>query len=139
MKKIFLFLSLVWFTSSTINAQFNVSFMTNADNSLVGVGYAFNEKLATDFRLYSTSAMSDATIQALLRYNFVRKEDYSVYVSGGLILNQINAATLPVGVEFKPFKNQQKFSIFVELQPFYEFDFSELFIAGFGGVRFSFN
>jgi hypothetical protein len=139
MKKIFFVTLFVVLLSVKSNAQFNLSFLTNSENSLLGVGYSFNEKLSTDLRVYSTTSFSDATIQALLKYNFVRKEDYSVYVSAGMILNRINAVVVPIGVEFKPFKDYQKVSFFIEAQPYYELDLSEAFISGFGGLRYSFN
>lgn len=138
MKKIIVLILLITLIPTKSIAQFNVSFLTNSSNTFVGVGYGFNEKISTDLRIFSTTAVSSLTIQALLRYDFVRKEDYAVYVAAGLMLNDLNAALLPVGVEFKPIKNNQKFSIFIEFQPFYEFDFSEFFVAGYGGLRYRF-
>lgn len=119
MKKIIFLILLTTLIPIKSIAQFNVFFLTNSSNTFVGVGYGFNEKISTDLRIFSTTAAEGITIQALLRYDFVRKEDYSVYVAAGLMLNELNAALLPVGVEFKPIKNNQKFSIFVEFQSFY--------------------
>ena len=134
-----IFMLLLVFSFSNANAQVSVSYFGNAHNSKVGVAYGFNEKLWTELRLYSGTSLENTTAEAVLNYNFVRREKYNAYVGGGVVLNSLNGLVLPLGVNFSPFENLNNFSLHIELQPMYEVDYEDLFLNGFGGIRYKFN
>ncbi|CAM4356302.1 hypothetical protein [Gillisia limnaea] len=137
LKAIFI-LSLL-FSFNQAKAQLSVSYFGNSANSKVGVGYDFNEKLWTELRIYSGTSLENVTAEAVLNYNFLRREKYRTYVGGGVVVNNLNGVVVPIGVQFTPFESLNNFSFHIELQAMYEVDYEDLFINGFGGIRYKFN
>ncbi|MDT0690469.1 hypothetical protein RM549_11785 [Salegentibacter sp. F188] len=134
-----IFMLLLVFSFSKANAQVSVSYFGNANISKVGVAYDFNEKLWTELRILSGTDLQNFTAEAVLNYNFLRREKYNAYVGGGVVVNVFNGFVVPLGVSFSPFESLKNFSLHVELQPMYEVDFADVYIYGYGGIRYKFN
>lgn len=142
MSKVALKLSFILFMVISIHearSQVSVSYFGNATNSKIGVAYDFNESLWTELRLYSGTSLSNITAEAMLNYNFLRREKYTGYFGGGVVVNSLNGIVVPVGTSFTPFESLDNFSFHIELQPMYELDYDDIFINGFGGIRYKFN
>ncbi|MFN3640952.1 MAG: hypothetical protein ACK4UK_08535 [Flavobacterium sp.] len=140
MKNLKLLITLILgFVVTMSYSQTTTSFYLNESNSKLAIGYEFNEKLWTDFRIYSGTNISNFTPEIVLNYNFLRKENYYTYVGGGIILNNINGIVVPFGVGIKPFENMKNLSINIEFNPLYEIDLDDLFIRGFIGLRYIIN
>ncbi|MGZ9734328.1 hypothetical protein [Flavobacterium sp. GNP002] len=137
LKAIFIFSLL--FSFNETQAQVSVSYFGNSTNTKIGVGYDFNEKLWTELRIYSGTSLANTTAEAVLNYNFLRKEKFRTYVGGGIVVNNLNGIVVPVGVQFTPFENLNNFSFHIELQLMYEVDYEDMFVNGFGGIRYKFN
>lgn len=133
------FFLLIIFSANEARSQVSVSYYGNANTSKVGVAYDFNEKLWTELRLYSGTSIGNLTAEAVLNYNFLRRESYETYFGGGIVVNNLNGVVLPVGVRFTPFESLSNFSFHIELQSMYEVDYENLFINSFGGMRYRFN
>ena len=128
-----LILGIIFFNSYS---QISASFYQNESNSKIAIGYEFNDKLWTDFRLYSITNIENITPEIVLNYNFMKKEKYEAYIGAGIILNNINGIIIPIGIGIKPFENLKNLSLNIELNPLYEIDFEDVFIRGFIGIRY---
>ncbi|MFI8380515.1 hypothetical protein [Leeuwenhoekiella sp. NPDC079379] len=117
-------------------SQISASFYQNESNSKIAIGYEFNDKLWTDFRLYSGTNIENITPEIVLNYNLVKKEKYETYIGAGIVLNNINGIVIPIGIGIKPFESLKKLSFNIELNPLYEIDFEDVFIRGFIGIRY---
>ncbi len=120
-------------------SQISVSYYGNSNLSKVGVGYDFNDKLWTELRIYSGTTIEEITPEVVLNYNFLNKEDYKIYAGGGVVLNYFNGIVSQVGTQIMPFEKLKNFSFHIELQPQYNFDFEDIYIFGYGGIRYKFN
>ncbi|MEO2128646.1 MAG: hypothetical protein ABGW91_10810 [Christiangramia sp.] len=120
------------------NAQLSTSFYTNNHLSKVGVGYEFNEKLWSEVRFYSGTNIHGITPEVVLNYNFRRKEYYDAYIGGGLVVNYFDGIVIQAGVLIKPIQELPNLSLIIELQPLYEGGYNQMFLNGFGGLRFRF-
>lgn len=136
--KISLFLLFV-FSFNQAQSQISASFYGNANNSKIGFGYDFNESLWTEVRLYSDTSIGNATAEAVLNYNFLRRETYDTYFGGGIVVNNLTGVILPIGARLKPFENLRNLAFHIELQPMYEVDFDDVLLFGFAGLRYTFN
>jgi len=128
-----LILGITFFNSYS---QISASFYQNESNSKIAIGYEFNDKLWTDFRLYSGTNIENITPEIVLNYNFLKKKKYETYIGAGIILNNINGIIIPIGIGIKPFENLKNLSLNIELNPLYEIDFGDVFIRGFIGIRY---
>ena len=128
-----LILGIIFFNSYS---QISASFYQNESNSKIAIGYEFNNKLWTDFRLYSGTNIENITPEIVLNYNFVKKEKYETYIGAGIVLNNINGIIIPIGIGIKPFENLKNLSLNIELNPLYEIDFEDVFIRGFIGIKY---
>tara|TARA_B100000795_G_scaffold105247_1_gene77678 strand:+ start:170 stop:592 length:423 start_codon:yes stop_codon:yes gene_type:complete len=128
-----LILGIIFFNSYS---QISASFYQNESNSKIAIGYEFNDKLWTDFRLYSITNIENITPEIVLNYNFMKKEKYEAYIGAGIILNNINGIIIPIGIGIKPFENLKNLSLNIELNPLYEIDFEDVFIRGFIGIKY---
>lgn len=140
MPKKLLFLSLLFCSISIPKgfAQLSISAYTNHADTKLGIGYQFNEKLWSEFRVYMGTNISKVTPEITLNYNFVRRENYDTYIGIGGVLNHIKGVVLPVGVGIKPFKSLKNFALHIEFTPLYELDYGDLYLRGFVGIRYKF-
>lgn len=134
-----IFILALFFSFNFGNAQVSASYFGNTSNTKVGLAYDFNEKWWTELRLYSGTTFRNLTAEAVVNYNFLRKEKYRTYVGAGVVVNYLNGIVLPLGVQFSPFENLSNFSFHIELQPMYEVDYESVFLEGFWGLRYKFN
>ncbi len=119
---------------SKAHAQVTTSFFTNASDSKIGLGYNFNDRFWSDFRVYSNNFLKDFTPELLLNYNFLLRDRFEAYVGlGAIVIDEIQPA-LPVGVALRPFPSVKELSINMEVMvtPIW----NELFLMGFIGLRY---
>lgn len=135
----FLFILLFIFSFTEAKSQISVSYFGNANISKVGMAYDFKEKLWAEVRLYSGTSLENTTAEAVLNYNFLRREMYQTYFGGGIVVNNLNGLVIPIGASFTPFESINNFSFHIELQPMYEVDYENVLLNGFGGIRYKFN
>lgn len=134
-----IFILLFIFSINEAKAQWSVSYFGNANVSKVGIAYDFNESLWTEVRLYSGTSFENTTAEAVLNYNFVSREKYQTYVGGGVVANNLKGLVMPIGVRFTPFESLDNFSLHIELEPMYEVVYENIFLNGFGGIRYKFD
>lgn len=135
----FILILIVIFSFQFSYSQMSVSYFGNSNLSKVGVGYDFNDKLWTEVRIYSGTTIEEITPEIVLNYNFLNKEYYKTYVGGGVVLNYFNGIVSQIGAQIMPFENLKNFSFHIELQPQYNWDFEDIYVFGYGGIRYKFN
>lgn len=118
------------------NAQIATSFYTSISFSKIAIGYEFSEKVWSDLRIYGGVTIKDFTIEPVIAYNFVTKPDYDAYAGAGFIINYKTGPVLPMGIRIKPFEQNRKFIINLELEPNYNLNSEEIVIYCSVGVRY---
>lgn len=98
-------------------AQWTASFYINSFDSKVAVGYQFNEKFWTDFRIYSNTDFDNFIPELTVNYNFVRKDIHDLYVGVGGILADGIGILVPIGLNVRPFKSDN-LSLMIEFAPY---------------------
>ena len=136
MKKFFLFTVFATAFLLKSNAQVATSFYTSINFSKIGIGYEFSEKMWTDLRIYGGMTINDFTIEPVIAYNFVTKQDYDAYAGARFIINYKTGPVLPMGIRIKPFEQNRKFIINLELEPNYNLNSEEIVFYCSVGVRY---
>lgn len=115
MYKKLLFLAFTIFFISNSYSQLSVSYH-QSNLPFIGVGYDINERLTPELRLGTDQFISNMSIEAVLTYKFLKKEDYDFYGGLGARVNLIEGIVLPVGLNFYPF-NEKNFGFHIEAAP----------------------
>ncbi len=117
-------------------SQFSISYY-NSSMSKVGVAYDFDSKLWTELRLYGNTWSQNITPEAVLCYNLKETENHNIYIGLGANVNYFSGVVLPVGVQFSPFGNFDKFSLHIEIQPTFDIS-NDLILQSSWGLRYRF-
>jgi len=132
-----LLLLVVLITISKIgSSQMSVSFYSSS-LSKFGFGYKFSEQVWGEVRVHSNTRFEDITPEIVVNYNFIRKDRYNAYVGGGISLNFIQGAIVPIGLQFSPFEKMNNFALHVEIVPTFEFEDDPLLQSSWG-LRYTF-
>ena len=115
MYKKLLFLAFTFFFISNSYSQLNISYH-QSNLPFIGIGYDINERLTPELRLGTDQFISDLSIEAVLTYKFLKKEDYDFYAGLGYRVNAFEGLVAPVGLNFYPF-NKKKFGFHIEATP----------------------
>ncbi|MBI6116340.1 hypothetical protein [Salegentibacter maritimus] len=115
MHKKLLFLAFALFFIPKSYGQLNVSYH-QSNLPFIAVGYDINERFTPEFRLGTDQFISDLSLEAVLNYKFIRKEDYDFYAGLGYRINISEGLVAPVGLNFYPF-NKKKFGFHIEAAP----------------------
>lgn len=118
-------------------SQVSISYYTSS-LSKIGLGYDFNEKIWSEFRLYSNTNVDDITPELVVCYNIVNKENHNIYLGLGGNVNYFTGLVLPAGVQFIPIENFDRFSLQIELQPALDIESSDLILQSSWGLRYRF-
>jgi hypothetical protein len=134
-KILFLFIFLCLFGLKGFS-QLSISYYSST-LSKIGLGYNFNERFWSELRLYSNTSVGDITPELVFFYNIVKKERHNIYLGFGGNVNYFTGFVLPVGVQFTPLENFDRFSMHIELQPTLDIS-SDLVIQSAWGFRYKF-
>ncbi|PRX52127.1 hypothetical protein [Salegentibacter salegens] len=115
MYKKLLFLAFTIFFVANSYSQLNVSYH-QSNLPFIGVGYDINQRLTPELRLGTDQFISDMSLEAVLTYKFIKKEDYDFYGGLGYRVNAFEGLVAPVGLNFYPF-NEKKFGFHIEAAP----------------------
>lgn len=115
MYKKLLFLAFTIFFVSNSYSQLSVSYH-QSNLPFIGIGYDINERLTPELRLGTDQFISNMSLEAVLTYKFIKKEDYDFYGGLGARVNLIEGIVVPVGLNFYPF-NEKKFGFHIEAAP----------------------
>ncbi|WP_037318813.1 hypothetical protein [Salegentibacter sp. Hel_I_6] len=115
MYKKLLFLAFTIFFISNSYSQLNVSYHQSNLPS-IGVGYEISERLTPELRLGTDQFISEMSLEAVLTYKFLKKEDYEFYGGLGARINLIEGIVVPIGFNFYPFE-EKKFGFHIEATP----------------------
>jgi len=115
MYKKLLFFAFTIFSVTNSYSQLNVSYH-QSNLPFIGIGYDINERLTPELRLGTDQFISDLSIEAVLTYKFLKKEDYDFYAGLGYRVNAFEGLVAPVGLNFYPF-NKKKFGFHIEATP----------------------
>jgi hypothetical protein len=112
--KLFLILILLIFVSNHGNSQPSLSYYSSS-HPKIGLGYEFSTRFWSEIRLYNNNEFSDITSELVLCNNVAHKERYNIYIGVGVTANFNNGGVvLPVGLQFFPIKDFNKFSLHIE-------------------------
>lgn len=117
-------------------SQLSISYYS-ASLSKIGIGYNLDDKVWGEFRLYGNRSIDDIGPELVFCYNIVKKENHNIYLGLGAAVNYFNGLVIPVGVQFTPIAQFDKFSLHIEIEPVIDFD-NDLFILTSWGLRYSF-
>jgi len=115
MSKKLLFLAFTIFFVANSYSQLNVSYH-QSNLPFIGLGYDINERLTPELRLGTDQFISNMSLEAVLTYKFLKKEDYDFYGGLGARVNLIEGIVVPIGLNLYPF-NEKKFGFHIEGAP----------------------
>jgi hypothetical protein len=123
----------------TINgfSQLSISYYSSS-LSKIGLGYDFNERIWSELRLYSNTTIDDITPEIVFCYNIVNTGNHNIYLGLGGNVNYFTGFVLPVGVQFYPIENFDRFSLQIEIQPTLDIGSSDAFVQSSWGLRYKF-
>ena len=112
-KLLFLLISFLFISNSY--AQVNIGFH-QSNLPFIGVGYEVSEKFYPELRLGTDQFIDDISLEAVLTYKFLNKEDYDFYAGLGYRVVDYDGLVIPIGFNFYPF-NKKKFGFHIEAAP----------------------
>ena len=102
--------------------------------SFIGINYEIKDKLRTALRIGTDTYFEDVSIEGVITYDILNKEEYEFYGGLGIRTSNFNGIVIPVGFNFYPFLTKQ-FGFHIELAPIIgEADI----LRGSWGVRYRF-
>jgi hypothetical protein len=119
------------------SSQVSVSYYSSS-LSKIGLGYHFNERWWSEFRLYSNTSIIDITPELVFCYSIVKKERHNVYLGIGGNYNYFSGIVFPVGVQITPVENLERFSLHMEFQPTLDGRTEDLILQSSWGIRYKF-
>jgi hypothetical protein len=117
-------------------SQLSVSYYSSS-LSKIGVGYEFGDRFWGEFRLYNNTSINDITPELVFCYDIVDRERHDVYLGFGGNVNYFTGFVLPVGVQFIPVEDFERFSLHIEFQPSLDIE-GDLITQGSWGLRYMF-
>ncbi|WP_031426524.1 hypothetical protein [Flavimarina sp. Hel_I_48] len=115
MKKKVLFLSIFLLMCGSAFSQFKVGFH-QSNLPFIALGYEIQDRFTPELRLGSDQFIEDLSIEAVLTYKFINKEDYNFYGGLGYKTTIYEGLVIPIGFNFYPFENK-KFGFHIEAAP----------------------
>lgn len=114
-------------------AQFAIGFH-QSNLPFVGLSYEFDNKIRPEIRLGTDNYFDAMSIEGVLTYDFLRKEDYAIYGGLGVRVNGFIGLVIPIGINIYPFTTKQ-FGFLMELAPIIGED---AILRGSWGIRYKF-
>lgn len=114
--------------------QLGISFH-QSNLPFAGLSYEINNKLRPEIRFGTDNYFEAMSIEGVLTYDFLKKEEYEVYAGLGVRVNGFTGIVLPLGINVYPFTTKQ-FGFHMELSPILG---DESLLRGSWGIRYRFN
>ena len=115
-------------------AQFGINFH-QSNLPFVGLNYEIKNRLRPELRIGTDNYFDETTIEAVVNYNIVKKEDYEVYAGIGGRLIRFEGLVIPIGINVYPLSAKQ-FGFHIELAPIIG---EASLLRGSWGIRYQFN
>lgn len=128
---------LLGFASATAFSQMSIAFYSS-NLSKIGLAYNFSNRFWSELRLYSNTEIYDITPELVFCYDVVSKEQHNIYLGLGGTFNYFTGFVMPVGVQFTPFEKLDRFSLHIELEPVFDFNYESFIIQSSWGIRYKF-
>jgi len=89
----------------------------------VGLNYEIKDKIRPELRIGTDNYFEDISVEGILTYDLLNKEDYEFYAGLGIRANGFSGLVIPIGLNIFPLPIKQ-FEFHIELTP----------IIGEGGI-----
>lgn len=100
----------------------------------IGINYEIGNRFAPELRLGTDVYLSNLSLEAIVTYKFIAKEDYDFYGGLGARVQDYAGIVVPIGFNFYPF-NEKKFGFHIEMAPIIGED---PILRGSWGIRYRF-
>ena len=114
-------------------AQLGVSFH-QSNLPFIGVNYQVTERLRPELRVGVDNFVDITSVEAVITYDLVKKEDYEFYAGIGGRVNGYAGVVVPIGLNIYPLPYKQ-FGFHIEMAPIAGEDF---LLRGSWGIRYRF-
>ncbi len=113
--------------------QFGVNFhQTNLP--FVGLNYEIKDKIRPELRISTDNYFEDISVEGILTYDILNKEDYEFYGGLGIRANGFTGLVIPFGINLYPLTTKQ-FGFHIELAPIIG---ESSILRGSWGIRYKF-
>lgn len=96
-------------------AQFGIGYHQSS-LPFVGLSYTFANRLMPELRIGTDRYLDDVSLEGVLTYQYLQKEDYSLYAGLGFFYEDSENVSIPLGMLLFPFENK-KFGFHMEATP----------------------
>lgn len=110
-----LFIIAILCFSSKAYSQLGISYHQSS-LPFIGVNYEIGNRFAPELRLGTNVYLSSLSLEAIVTYKFLAKEDYDFYSGIGARVGDFPGIVVPIGFHFYPF-NEKKFGFHIEMAP----------------------
>ena len=114
-------------------AQFGINFH-QSNLPFVGLNYEFKNRLRPELRIGTDNYFAETTLEGVVTYDVVDKEEYEIYAGVGGRINKFEGAVIPIGVNVFPLSTKQ-FGFHIELAPIIG---NTSVLRGSWGIRYQF-
>ncbi|KAA0988727.1 hypothetical protein [Dyadobacter aurulentus] len=133
MRNLFTILFFLFSTSITF-AQFGVS-AHQSNLPFIGFSYELKDRFLPELRAGIDTQLDNMSLEAVVSYQFLNKEDFEVYAGLGGRINTLPGLVVPLGAHFFPFP-AKTFGFHIELAPI--ISEGSPIIRGSWGIRYRF-
>jgi hypothetical protein len=113
--------------------QFGISFH-QSNLPFIGLNYEMKNKLRPELRVGTDNYFYATSIEGILTYDVLHKEDYEVYAGLGVRANSLTGLVIPLGLNIYPLTVKQ-FEFHIELAPIIG---ESSLLRGSWGIRYRF-
>lgn len=99
----------------------------------IGVGYTISDRWTPELRLGTDQYLDIMSVEGVLTYQYLRKEDYQLYAGLGFYYFEDESLSIPLGIQIFPFENKA-FGFHIEASPLFGIDV----FRGSWGIRYRF-
>jgi hypothetical protein len=99
----------------TAKVQLGISYHQSA-LPFVSINYTFAKRLMPELRLGTDRYLEDVSVEGVLTYQYLQREDYSLYAGLGFFYDDFGSASVPLGLLVFPFENKS-FGFHMEATP----------------------
>ena len=128
-------LAILFFTvlPSLAFAQFGVSFH-QSNLPFAAFNYEIKNRLRPELRIGTDNYFEDLSVEGVITYDIVNKEDYEFYAGIGIRAEDFSGVVVPIGLNLYPFTDKQ-FGFHIELAPLIS---DASILRGSWGIRYKF-
>ena len=133
MFKKLLFVLCFSFFASTSYSQLGVGYH-HSNLPFIGINYEIGERFSPELRIGTDQYISNLSVEAVVNYKFIIREDYDFYGGIGYRVNAFEGIVAPIGLNFYPFE-EKKFGFHIEAAPII---LESTILRGSFGIRYRF-